>query len=91
MEFASGPRNRAIILVFSSSSARVGGLDGLKWRDIDPFYLVDKNLKTSSHYCIFVSDDSPVSNLIGILNLLLGEITVWGADAADVTTRRREE
>ena len=43
------------------------------------------------HYCIFVRDDSPVSNLIGILNLLLGEITLWGADAADVTTRRREE
>ena len=36
-----------------------------------------------------MSDDSPVSNLIGILNLLLGKITLWGADAADVTTRRR--
>jgi len=43
-----------------------------------------EQLSTRHTSAYFLSDDSPVSNLIGILNLLSGEITLCGTDAAAI-------
>jgi hypothetical protein len=53
----------------------------------DIYKQLNKRLNTPDTSAYFVSDNSPVCNLIGILNLLLGEITLCGTDAS---ARRRE-
>jgi hypothetical protein len=44
LDFAIGTIDKAIILTASSSGARVGGLDGLRWEDVMPVYMIDDKL-----------------------------------------------
>jgi len=54
---------------------------------VDIYKQLNKRLNTPDTSTYFVSDNSSVCNLNGILNLLLGEITLCGTDAS---ARRRE-
>ncbi|MDE0267350.1 MAG: integrase [Thaumarchaeota archaeon] len=38
LRFCRGPIERAIILVCASSGIRIGGFEGLQWRDLEPVY-----------------------------------------------------
>jgi hypothetical protein len=59
-------------------------LNGICLQGLWIYKQLNKQLNTPHTSAYFLSDDSPVSNLIGILNLLLGEITLCGTDAAAI-------
>jgi hypothetical protein len=52
-------------------------LNGICLQGLWIYKQLNKQLNTPHTSAYFLSDDSPVSNLIGILNLLLGENTLW--------------